>query len=312
MPLISSDNKETPMPLKTRPLTDTFGQEVLDVDLSDLDDATFDEIYKLWQQDPVLLFRRQSFSERQQVEYSKRFGELDILVRDDMISPQHPEIIYITALRRPDGTPLGGLGTQEIYWHHDQIYRQRPASGSVFYAVEMPEGEGQTSFCNTSLGLERMPDNLRKQLEGRRATAKYGLKAESTTQRDLGKDPEAMKKINEKTPPATHDIVLENPATGQKSFYLDPNKTLRIEGVSEQESKELIDTVYQFMLQQDDLIYSHNWRNGDGVMWDNARVWHRREQFDATKPRFARRTTIFLRPDDFAVPEPDLARGAAE
>jgi len=294
------------MTIRTRPLKDTFGQEVLDVDLSDLDEATFDEIYKLWQQEPLLLFRRQSLSERQQVEYSKRFGDLDILVRDDMLSKIHPEIIYITALKRADGIPLGGLGTQEIYWHHDQIYRQRPASGSVFYAVEMPEDEGQTSWCNTKLGYDTMPDNLRNQLEGRRATAKYGMKAESTTQRDFANDPETLKKINEKTPPATHDIILENPATGQKSVYLDPNKTLRIEDLSDEESQELIEAVNQHML-QDKFIYTHTWRNGDVIMWDNARLWHRREKFDATLPRFARRTTIFLRPEDFAVPEPGLA-----
>jgi len=104
---------------------------------------------------------------------------------------------------------------------------------------------------------------------------------------------------------ATHDVILENPATGQKSIYLDPNKTLGIDGLSEDESKELIDAVSQHML-QDDLIYTHTWRNGDVVMWDNARLWHRREAFDASLPRFARRTTIFLRPDDFAVPEPGL------
>lgn len=299
------------MALKTRPLKDTFGLEVLDVDLANVDDATFDEIYKLWQAEPLLLFRRQSLSEREQVEYSKRFGDLDVLVRDDMLSPKHPEIIYITALHRPDGTPLGGLGSQEIYWHHDQIYRQRPASGSIFYAVEMPEGEGQTSYCNTKLGYERMPDNLRKQLEGRRATAKYGLKAESTTQRDLAKDPAMLKKIHDKTPPATHDIILESPATGQKSMYLDPNKTMNIEGLSEEESRELIDAVNQHML-QDDFVYTHSWRNGDVLMWDNARLWHRREKFDPTLPRFARRTTIFLRAKDFAVPEPTLEPQAAE
>ena len=294
------------MTLKTRPLKDTFGFEVLDVDLANLDDTTFSDIYKLWQEEPLLLFRRQSLTEAEQVDYSKRFGDLDILVRDDMLSPNHPEIIYITALKRPDGTPLGGLGTYEVYWHHDQIYRKRPASGSVFYAVEMPEGEGQTSYCNTKLGYERMPDNLRNQIEGRRATAKYGMKAESSTQRDFVKDPETMKKINDRTPPATHDIILESPATGQKSIYLDPNKTLEIEGMDSDESRELIDAVSQHML-QDDFIYTHTWRNGDVIMWDNARLWHRREAFDATKPRFARRTTIFLRPDDFAVPEPSLA-----
>ncbi len=294
------------MQLRTRPLKETFGLEVLDVDLSDLDDDTFDAIYKLWQQEPLLLFRRQSLSERQQVEYSKRFGDLDILVRDDMISPKHPEIIYITGLKREDGTPLGGLGTYEIYWHHDQIYRQRPASGSVFYAVEMPENDGRTSYCNTKLGYDTLPDNLKKALEGRRATAKYGMKKTSSTQRDFKNNPETLKKIDEKTPPATHDIVLENPATGQKSIYLDPNKTLCIEGLSEEESNELIDAVSQHML-QDDFVYTHTWRNGDVVMWDNARLWHKRDAFDPTMPRFARRTTIFLRPDDFAVPEPDAA-----
>lgn len=299
------------MPLRTRPLKEKFGLEVLDVDLNDLDDATFDEIYKLWQEEPLLLFRRQSMSEREQAAYSKRFGELDILVRDDMISPDYPEIIYITTLKRADGSAMGGLGNYEIYWHHDQIYRQRPASGSVFYAALMPEGEGQTSFCNTKLGLDNMPDNLRGQLEGRRAVAKYAMKKESTTQRDFQNNPEQMKKIDEKTPPATHDIILENPATGQRSVYLDPNKTLYIEGMSEEESRELIDAVNQHML-QDEHIYQHTWRNGDVVMWDNARLWHRREAFDISKPRFARRTTIFLRPQDFAVPEPGLFTDAAE
>ncbi|MGJ3260544.1 MAG: TauD/TfdA dioxygenase family protein [Rhodospirillales bacterium] len=294
------------MQLRTRPLKDTFGLEVLDVDLSALDDATFDAIYALWQREPLLLFRRQSLSERQQVEYSKRFGDLDVLVRDDMISPKHPEIIYITGLKREDGTPLGGLGTYEIYWHHDQIYRQRPASGSVFYAVEMPENDGRTSYCNTRLGYETLPDNLKKALDGRRATAKYGMKKESSTQRDFRDNPGQMKKIDEKTPPATHDIVLENPATGQRSIYLDPNKTLCIEGMTEEESAELIDAVSRHLL-QDDFVYTHTWRNGDVVMWDNARLWHKRDAFDPTMPRFARRTTIFLRPNDFAVPEPDAA-----
>jgi alpha-ketoglutarate-dependent taurine dioxygenase len=293
------------MTLQTRALKNTFGHEVLDVDLANLDAKTFDEIYKLWQEEPLLLFRRQSLTEREQVEYSKRFGDLDILVRDDMLSPIHPEIIYITALKRPDGTPMGGLGTYEVYWHHDQIYRERPASGSIFYAIEVPENGGQTSFCNTKLGYDTMPDNLRNQLEGRRATAKYGMKAESSTQRDFKGDPETMKKINDRTPPATHDIILENPATGQKSIYLDPNKTLVIEDLNEEESKELIGAASQHML-QDDFIYQHSWRNGDVIMWDNARLWHRREPFDANLPRFARRTTIFLHPEDFAVPEPDL------
>ena len=298
------------MQLRTRPLTDTFGLEILDVDLANLDDETFDAIYKAWQDQPLILFRRQGLSERQQVEYSKRFGDMDILVRDDMLSPDNPEIIYITNLMRPDGTPLGGLGNYEVYWHHDQIYRQRPASGSIFCAVEMPENQGCTSWCNTKLGYDTLPDNLKKAIEGKRATAKYAVKEGSTTLKDLGHNKDEMKKIHDRTPPATHDIVLENPATGQKSIYIDPNKTMGIEGLSDEETKELVDALTEHMV-QDKFIYSHAWQNGDVIMWDNARLWHKRDAFDMTKPRFARRTTIFLRPEDFAVPEPEAASSAA-
>jgi alpha-ketoglutarate-dependent taurine dioxygenase len=298
------------MTLRTRPLTETFGLEVLDVDLADLDDVTFDDIYALWQQVPLLLFRRQSMNERQQVEYSRRFGEMDVLVRDDMLSPNHPEIIYITNLMRADGKPLGGLGAYEVYWHHDQIYRQRPASGSIFCAVEMPEGDGRTSWCNTQLAYDALPDDLRQQIDGRRATAKYALTKNTSTQRDLAKVAGAMQKIHERTPPATHDIVLESPATGQRSIFLDPNKTIAIEGLDEAQTRDLIARLLQHM-QQDRFIYTHSWRNGDVMMWDNARLWHRREAFDPTKPRFARRTTIFLRAKDFAVPEPGLEPKAA-
>jgi len=292
--------------LSTRPLHESFGLEVLDVDLANLDDDAFDAIYALWQREPLIVFRRQSLSEHQHVAFSRRFGKLDLIVRDDMHSPVCPEIIYISSLKRPDGTPLGGLGNYEIHWHHDQIYRQRPASGSIFYAVEMPENDGRTSFCNTALAYETLPDNLLGQLDGRSATCKYGKRTDASFQRDFADNAERVQALHDRTPPATHDIVLENPVTGQRSLYIDPNKTVTIEGLSEDETQELLGGLLEHMLQEK-FVYTHAYRNGDVIMWDNARLWHRREAFDDTLPRFAKRTTIFLNPRDFAVPEPDMA-----
>ncbi|MEM7253396.1 MAG: TauD/TfdA family dioxygenase [Pseudomonadota bacterium] len=295
------------MALNTRPLSDTFGLEILDVDLAELDQSTFDAIYAEWQREPLLLFRRQSLTEGTLVDYSRGFGDLDLIVRDDMHSPTHPEIIYITGLRRPDGTALGGLGTDEVHWHHDQIYRERPASGSIFYAVEVPEQGGCTSWCNTVMGLNALPNNLREQLDGRTATCKYGLKAQASFQRDFAEASHKARidELHRRTPAATHPVVLTNPTTGERSLYLDPNKTIALNGVSEAETRPLLDEVFQYVL-RDEHIYTHQWRNGDVVMWDNARLMHRREAFDETLPRLAKRTTIFLRPRDFAVPEPHL------
>ena len=98
------------MPISTRPLHPAFGLELHDVDLAQIDDATFDEIYALWRAQPLLLLRGQCISEGEMVAYSRRFGELDVLVRDDLLSTQNPEVIYVTNLRREDGAALGGLG----------------------------------------------------------------------------------------------------------------------------------------------------------------------------------------------------------
>ena len=291
--------------LETRPMGENFGVEVCNVDLASVDDTSFAAIYALWQAEPLLLFRRQSLTEREQVSFSRRFGDLDLIVRDDMQSPTTPEIIYITCLKRPDGSPLGGLGSYEVKWHHDQVYRQRPASGSIFYALEMPENDGRTSFCNTKLAYDALPDALRQRVAGRRATCQYGNRADVSFQQDFAHDPERIKELNKRTPPATHDMVLENPATGQKSLYLDPNKTFAVEGLDAHAGTALVADLQAHML-QDQFIHTHTWRNGDVVLWDNARLWHRREAFNEDLPRFAKRTTIFLNPADFAVPEPDL------
>jgi taurine dioxygenase len=95
------------MALATRPLSENFGLEVLGVDLAHLDEETFDAVYRLWQKDPLLLFRRQSLTERELKGYSAGFGELEHIVRSDMHAPEHPEIIYITGLKRADAPSRG-------------------------------------------------------------------------------------------------------------------------------------------------------------------------------------------------------------
>ncbi len=96
-------------------------------------------------------------------------------------------------------------------------------------------------------------------------------------------------------------MVLENSATGRRSLYLSPNHTIAIEGLPEAEGRELFDALLDHAL-RDEFIYTHRWRNGDVVMWDNARLLHRRDAFDGSLARLAKRTTIYMDPAYFAVP----------
>jgi len=288
------------MTLHTTLLNSDFGREVLDVDLANIDQATFDEIYALWQQDPLLLFRRQNLTEDELVSYSKGFGTLEITARSDAHSPKQPEVIYVTPLKRGDGSSVGGLGSGELVWHTDQIYRERPATGSIFHGSEMPPGIGRTSFCNMVLAYKALPDDLREHVDTKRAHCKYGQQWMSSFQNIL--DEEQIKDVHDRTPPVIHEMSLDVPGTGERTLYISPNHTFAIEGMAEDEGRKFFDSVIEHAI-RDDFIYTHDWRNGDVIMWDNGRLLHRREPFDELYPRFAKRTTIFLNRQDFAVPQ---------
>ena len=303
------------MAFKTRALSDNLGLEILGADLSIIDDEAFEAIRNLWQQEPLLLLRRQNPTDQEFLDFSHRFGKIDVVIGGSQPSARNPELLYISNLFSGDGNLIGGLGNHELVWHTDQIYRQNPASGSIFYGVEMPHEVGRTSFCNTAAAYDAMSEDLKAKVDTARATCKYGTpkplssfmrkQKNKTWHRYIESDKEA-KDIDDRTPEATHDMVLENPSNGQRSLYFSPNHTVAIEGMDEEGGRALIDAVIDHTI-QDKFIYTHDWRNGDVLFWDNARLLHHRDAFDNDIPRFAKRTTIFLNPEHFAVPEPKLA-----
>ena len=304
------------MALKTRQLQTNFGTEVLDVDLASLDDACFAAVRGAWQLDPVVLFRRQSLTEAELIAFSRRFGALDLEVildvstSEEVLDDRVPELFFVSNLHFADGRKVGGLSNDEIVWHTDQIFRKRPASGSIFYGIEMPSETGKTSFCNMARAYDTLPNDLRCRVEGRRSVCKYGTERplsgfmRANVDKNFRREATSAAEIDEierRTPEATHEMILENQATGQRSLYLSPNHTAAIEGLPEDEGTALFDALFDHAVQPAN-IYTHSWRNGDVLMWDNARLLHRREAFDPSIPRLAKRTTVYMDPTYFAVP----------
>ena len=80
----------------TRSLSATFGAEVLDFQLTgEPDGADIVAIRELWSEHKLLLFRNQSFDEAALVGFSRKFGDLEIHVREEYLSPEHPEILRL-------------------------------------------------------------------------------------------------------------------------------------------------------------------------------------------------------------------------
>ncbi len=296
------------MNLNTKPLSNaTFGFEVEGVDLATLTNDTFEALVRLWQEHPLLLLRNQNFTEDEMVTLSRRFGRVDVMVRDDMISKRNPEVIYVTNLCQENGERLGGLGIYELEWHTDQIYRKHPPTGSLFLAIEIPDEGPQTWWCNTQMAFEALPQTLQQELEKYDARCQYGRDKNGGFKRDFNTANDErtiqVQEIEKRTPPVDHPMVLTHPVTGKKSLYFDPAKTYDIVGMPKERSASLLKELVAHSTRKE-FTYKHAWRPGDVMLWDNARLWHRRDAFASAMPRLAKRTTIFLPPEKFPAPPP--------
>ena len=277
----------------TRPLSKSFGAEVLGFQLSGTPSGEdIIAIRKLWAEHKLLLFRGQSFDEAALVAFSRQFGDLEIHVREEYLSPEHPEVLYVSNIER-DGRRIGILSDNEVGWHYDQIYLPKPAVGSLLMADTLPPEGGNTEFADMCAAWEALPTGTRAKLDGCLANQSY--EAFNSTY-----SVPTNNKQKARYPDIHHPIVRTHPVTNRKALYLCPGMTTEIVGWDATESEEMLEFLFEWTTRPE-FVYSHQWQPGDAVMWDNACTMHRRDPFDPQHERLMKRTTI-LPPPDLAVP----------
>ncbi len=276
------------MAFGTKPLGKTFGAEVSGVDLSmPLDAKAAQEVRDLWLAHELLLFRGQKLEEKNLVEFSRNFGPLEIHLRREYLSPENPEVLYVSNLKK-EGRPIGILADTEVGWHYDQIYLPRPAVGSLLYSVIIPPDRGATSFADMSAAYAALPERTKERIEGRKAVQSYEAFNRSYSVPTSDEQ-------RRKTPDIEHPLVRTHPYTGRKALYICPGMTTRIAQLDENESADLLAELFAWATQPR-FVYTHTWQLGDALLWDNACTMHRREPFDGTQQRLMKRTTILPDP----------------
>ncbi|MEM7424252.1 MAG: TauD/TfdA family dioxygenase, partial [Pseudomonadota bacterium] len=269
--------------IAVNPLTEHgFFAEILGADLGDCsDDAQFAAIKAAHLAHGVIVIRDQTLTPGQQIAYSRRFGPLAIHVLEDQLLEGHPEILLVSNKTR-DGKYVG-LPDAGRYWHTDQSYEQRPALGSLLYALEVPaDGSGDTLFCDMAAAYEALPAAMKGRLEGLRGMHIYNHNHKAFSLSDDQKG---------RLPGFDHPIVRTHPETGRKALYLGGKILKHIIGLPADESAALLNELYGHC-QSDAFVYRHKWRAGDVVFWDNRCTMHFAQPYDdATYTRHMHRTT---------------------
>ncbi len=276
-----------------RPLTPTFGAEVIGCRIEEKPRTEVIEAVKaLWAQHKLLLFRDQSITEASLVDFSRCLGELEIHVRTEFLSPENPEILYVSN-KKEGGKTIGILADTEVGWHYDQIYLPRPAVGSLLAAHTLPEGGGNTEFADMTAAFEALPETVRVRLDGAEAVQSYEAFNKSYSV-------PTSKEQKKRSPDIRQPLVRTHPITGQKAIYVCPGMTTEIIGWDKTESDEMLEFLFDWCIQPR-FVYSHQWRDNDALLWDNACTMHRRDPFDQNQTRLMKRTTI-KPPEERAVP----------
>jgi alpha-ketoglutarate-dependent taurine dioxygenase len=264
-----------------QPLSPALGAEIVGVDLSrPMDGATFALILDAWHAHLVLLFRDQHLSEEDEVAFAQRFGE-PAKIHTKQFVRGHPAVMLISNIRE-DGKPIGALPDGEMHFHSDQCHQEKPAKASMLYAIEVPRQGGNTLFANAYRAYETLPDDIKRRIAGRRALNAYDYDSAATKRGT---------RLADGVPRCSHPVVRTHPETGRKALYVNRLMTVAIEGLPQDESDALLETLFAHQ-EQRQFVYEHVWRPGDLVMWDNRCTLHARTDFSPDERRLMRRVTI--------------------
>ncbi len=277
------------MSVSVTPLSPNLGARVTDVSLTGgLNEGSFAAIRDAFDTYSVLVFPDQPMNDEQQVEFSKRFGPLEISVAvnpgkgtpfarqsnldiktGDMIPPDDRRMFYQKA---------------NMLWHADSTFKDTLSLCSILTARKVPPEGGATEFVSTRAAYDELSAERKAELEDLVVEHSFihsrGLVGFTFTPEEAAHYPAVR-----------HRLVQVNPANGRRSLTIGVHAS-HIVGWPLEKGRALLDELMA-RATRPEKVMRHEWSEGDLIIWDNRAALHRATPYDATRhARLMQRTTI--------------------
>lgn len=242
-----------------KPLGATIGGEIRGVDLGrPLPDAVVAELRHALHTFKVIFFRDQPMSAAQHVAFARRFGELEV----HPFIPSNTDEPHLVQFAK--SAAVGGF---ENGWHHDVTWRECPSLGAVLRAIEVPASGGDTLFADMVAAYEGLPDDLAQQVDALDAVHDYAQVFGHMI------PPEHRAAVRERYPLVTHPVVCRHAETGRRHLYVNRFFTSHVVGLSDEESRRLIDRLSR---RAEIVEYQcrFHWEPHSVAFWDNRAAQH--------------------------------------
>ncbi len=232
----------------------------------------------------VLVVADQNLDPAALLAFSRLLGPPEVHVLSTYHLPGFPEVYSLTNVDGDDRIIDNHPDKGTLVWHSDFSFTERPASYTLLYGVETPRQGADTLYADMYMAYDTLDPGLKSRIEN--AFAVHDL---ASSRQRAGADTDMTAAERAAVPPVRHPLVRRHPVTGRRSLYVG-HHCVRVEDAEDS------DTLLAALIAHATApahVYTHKWRPGDLVIWDNRCTLHMATPFDtATERRVMYRTVI--------------------
>ena len=250
--------------IEVRRVAGAIGAEIHGIDLArGLSDAAFAEIHRAWLAHQVIFFRGQDLPPAQFQSFAQHFGEV---IEYPFVKgiEGFPLIVPVVKLEH-ERHNFGGL------WHTDTAYLEAPPMATMLIARELPPCGGDTLFASATAAYDALSATMQTLLAGLRGVNLSARADVTKTREDRVNDAPGAAATKEFV--AEHPVVRTHPETGRKSIYVNSGHTARFAGMSDEESRPLLDFLFAHQTRPE-FTCRFSWQPASIALWDNRCVLH--------------------------------------
>lgn len=235
------------------------------------------EIMDLLEKRGVLVFPEIGFTDAEHIAFTKTLGPFARELRG--------EELYKVSLDEGENATAEYLKAA-FFWHFDGFMSPMPIRASLLAAKRVsPPGTGATEICSTYAAYDALPDADKEALEGLRA-----VHALAATQLDVTPEPSYNKWLEWRGIGRKELPLVWTHRSGRKSLVIG-NSAHAVLGMDPLDSEELLVRLRDFATRPE-FTYSHDWKVGDLLLYDNTGTLHRATAYPLDCGRMLHRTKL--------------------
>jgi alpha-ketoglutarate-dependent taurine dioxygenase len=228
----------------------------------------------------------------------RSFGELFAGGESYGLESDNDDVLRISNELDSDGYEVGYAGSGYLPWHTDYSFRERAAKETLLEAVLLPENGPRTHWVDTYTAYEQLDPQLRERIRGRVGRHDPYASARHIPQQ-MRADPTAYgERVNPSAhlpyagKPIPHPLAHVHPESGRTALYVSTFVS-SVDSLPDPEGRALVDTLLEHTLRPE-WTYSHEWREGDLVVFDTVGTIHSRDTSDPGATRSMRQMSTLL------------------